>query len=49
DGYRAVLSMILFEGFDYEEVAQIMEVKESTVRSQYMRGKERLIKIINEL
>jgi RNA polymerase sigma-70 factor (ECF subfamily) len=49
DGYRAVLSMILFEGFDYEEVAQIMEVKESTVRSQYMRGKERLIKIVNEL
>lgn len=49
DGYRAVLSMILFEGFDYEEVAQIMDVKESTVRSQYMRGKERLIKIINEL
>jgi RNA polymerase sigma-70 factor (ECF subfamily) len=49
DGYRAVLSMILFEGFDYEEVAQIMEVKESTVRSQYMRGKERLIEIINEL
>ena len=49
DGYRAVLSMILFEGFDYEEVAQIMDVKESTVRSQYMRGKERLIKIVNEL
>lgn len=49
DGYRAVLSMILFEGYDYEEVAQILEVKESTVRSQYMRGKERLIKIINEL
>ena len=49
DGYRAVLSMILFEGFDYEEVAKILEVKESTVRSQYMRGRDKLIKIVNEL
>lgn len=46
DGYRAVLSMILFEGFDYEEVAEIMGVKESTVRSQFLRGKGRLVEIL---
>lgn len=46
DGYRTVLSLILFEGYDYEEVAQILDVKEVTVRSQYMRGKIKLAEII---
>lgn len=43
DGYRVVLSMILFEGFDYSETAQVLGVKEATVRSQYMRGRLKLI------
>lgn len=47
DGYRVVLSLLLFEGYDYSEAAQILEVSESTVRSQYMRGKRKLIDIIN--
>ena len=33
DGYRAVLSLLLFEGYDYSEAAQILGVEESTVRS----------------
>ena len=40
DGYRTVLSMILLEGFDYKETAEYLSVAESTVRSQYMRGKK---------
>lgn len=47
DGYRTVLSLILFEGYDYEEVARILNVKEVTVRSQYMRGKQKLAELIN--
>lgn len=46
DRYRAVLSMILFEGFDYEEVASVLGVKEATVRSQYMRGKIKLAELV---
>jgi len=46
DGYRVVLSMILFEGFDYSETARVLGVKEVTVRSQYLRGR---LKLIDEL
>lgn len=45
-GYRLVLSLHLFEGFDYEEIAQITQLKEVSVRSQYIRGKARLIEEI---
>lgn len=48
DGYRVVLSLLLFEGYDYAEAAQVLEVSESTVRSQYMRGKRKLIEVINK-
>lgn len=48
DGYRVVLSLLLFEGYDYAEAAQILQVAESTVRSQYLRGKRKLLTIINE-
>ncbi len=46
DGYRLILSLYLFEGFDYEEIAQITGLKESSVRSQYMRGRKRLAEIL---
>ncbi|HIZ85872.1 MAG TPA: sigma-70 family RNA polymerase sigma factor [Candidatus Coprenecus stercoravium] len=46
DGYRTVLSLILFEGYDYAEVSQILGVEESTVRSQYLRGKRKLLSMI---
>ena len=46
DGYRTVLSLLLFEGYDYSEAAQILGVEESTVRSQYLRGKRKLVEMI---
>jgi len=42
-GYRLILSLHLFEGYDYEEIAQITQLKEVSIRSQYIRGKSRLI------
>lgn len=41
-GYRLILSLYLFEGYDMEEIALILQVKPSTVRTQYMRGKNKL-------
>lgn len=49
DGYRVVLSLLLFEGYDYAEAAQILQVEESTVRSQYLRGKRKLLSLINDM
>lgn len=46
DGYRVVVSMHLFEGFDFEEIAEILKVKEVSVRSQFSRGRQKLIEMI---
>ena len=42
DGYRLVLSLYLFEGYDHVEIAQILNISESTSKTQYARGKEKL-------
>lgn len=49
DHYRAVLSLHLFEGFDYQEIAQITGAKESTIRSLYMRGRKLLAQAVKTL
>ena len=48
-GYRIVLSLNLFEGYDYEEISQILDIKEVSVRSQFIRGKASLIAQIEKL
>lgn len=44
--YRTVLSLLLVEGYDYQEIAQITMQGESTVRSQFSRGKAMLAQLI---
>jgi len=41
-GYRIVLSLYLLEGYDHEEIAEIMNMTSSTSRSQYTRAKKKL-------
>ncbi|WP_129716832.1 RNA polymerase sigma factor [Pedobacter sp. SYP-B3415] len=48
DGYRVVLSLYLLEGYDHEEIAHILQVSEATSRSQYMRGKKKLVEILEK-
>ena len=48
DGYRTVLSLYLLEGYDHEEIAEILNVAESTTRTQYMRAKQKLLQLIKE-
>ena len=43
EGYRIVLNLHLIEGMDHEEIGQILNIKPVTSRSQYMRGKEKLV------
>jgi RNA polymerase sigma factor (sigma-70 family) len=49
DGYRTVLSLYLLEGYDHEEIAEIMHVATSTTRTQYMRAKQKLLQLLNHL
>lgn len=46
NGYRTVLSLYLFEGYDHEEIAEILRVSHATVRTQYMRAKMKLVSLI---
>ena len=48
DNYRTILSLHLFEGYDYQEIEQITGTKEATLRSLYKRGKEKLAATIME-
>lgn len=42
DGYRSVLSLYLIEGYDHQEIAEIMSISESTSKSQLNRAKAKL-------
>lgn len=46
DGYRVVLSLILFEGYNHEEVSEILGIKNATSRSQFLRARNRLKEIL---
>jgi RNA polymerase sigma-70 factor (ECF subfamily) len=47
-GYRTVLSLFLFEGYDYEEIGDILQISGSTVRTQYHRAKQKLLDMIKQ-
>lgn len=46
DGYRIILSLYLLEGYDHDEIGEIMNITGSTSRSQYTRAKRKLLEII---
>lgn len=46
DGYRVVVTLYLLEGYDHEEIAHALQIKESTSRTQYLRGKKKLQEIL---
>lgn len=46
EGYRVVLSLYLFEGYDHEEIGNVLGISETTSRTQYLRGKKRLLELL---
>lgn len=46
EGYRIVLSLILLEGYDHDEVSSILNISNATSRTQYHRAKKRLIELL---
>jgi RNA polymerase sigma-70 factor (ECF subfamily) len=40
--YKVVLNMYLIEGYDHQEIAQVLNISEVNSRSQLMRGKNKL-------
>lgn len=43
EGYRVVLSLYLLEGYDHEEIGQVLNINENTSRTQFLRAKRKLI------
>jgi RNA polymerase sigma factor (sigma-70 family) len=46
DGYRIILTLYLLEGYDHTEISQILDITESTSKSQYSRAKDKLRNIL---
>ena len=47
-GFRTVMSLYLFEGYDHKEISEIMGITESTSKSQYKRAKDKLKTILKQ-
>lgn len=45
-GYRTVLNLYAIEGFSHKEIGELLDIKESTSRSQYTRAKAMLEEIL---
>ncbi|PKP22128.1 MAG: RNA polymerase [Bacteroidetes bacterium HGW-Bacteroidetes-21] len=46
DGYRVIFSLNLLEGYDHDEISEILKITPSTSRSQLARAKKKLIEIM---
>ena len=46
EGYRVVLNLYLFEGYDHEEIGEVLGISEVTSRTQYMRAKRKLVEMM---
>ena len=47
-GYRTVISLHLFEELDYVEIATLMGISATTVRTQYHRARKKLVEMIRK-
>ncbi len=48
DGYRIVLSLYLIEGYDHDEISQILNISNSSSRTQLLRAKNKLRELLKE-
>lgn len=48
DGYRVVLSLYLLEGYDHDEISQILGISNSSSRTQLLRAKNKLKTILRD-
>ncbi|MDF1571614.1 MAG: sigma-70 region 4 domain-containing protein [Bacteroidales bacterium] len=49
DGYRVVLFLYLVEGYDHDEISEILGITNATSRTQYHNARKQLAKKLNEL
>lgn len=47
DGYRIIFTMYALEGYDHQEIGEVLNISTSTSKSQYSRAKNKLREIIS--
>ena len=48
DKYRYVVQLYLVEGYDHQEISEILDLRETTCRTRLMRGKNYLKELLNQ-
>lgn len=48
EDYRVVLSLFLLEGYDHEEISEILHISNNTSRTRFVRAKQKLLNILKE-
>lgn len=48
DKYRFVVQLYLVEGYDHQEISEILDLRETTCRTRLMRGKNYLKELLNK-
>ncbi|MDR1054791.1 MAG: RNA polymerase sigma factor [Prevotellaceae bacterium] len=48
DGHRLILTLHLLEGYNYDEIAEILNIKEGTARGQFTRARQKLIELLKQ-
>lgn len=46
DGYRVIFSLYMLEGYDHQEISEILGITVSTSKSQLARAKRKLIEVL---
>lgn len=46
DGYRVVFSLYIMEGYDHQEIADILNISVATSKSQYSRAKKKIRELL---
>ena len=48
EDYRVVLSLFLLEGYDHEEISEILNISNNLSRTRFVRAKQKLVSILRE-
>jgi RNA polymerase sigma-70 factor (ECF subfamily) len=48
DEYRVVISLFLLEGYDHEEISEILSISNQLSRTRYSRARQKLLLILKE-
>lgn len=48
EDYRVVLTLFLLEGYDHEEISEILKITNNLSRTRFVRAKQKLLQILKE-